>query len=274
MKEEAQSTQDAPLDFVEVPRPGGGAPWRIARRLRPAEGAGAALPGLVWLGGFKSDMQGAKALRVDDWARERGRSCLRFDYSGHGESAGAFEEGAIGDWLEQSLALFTASTRGPQIVVGSSMGAWLALLLAKRLGRGAEGRLKGLVLLAPAVDFTERLVWDTIGAAAQAEIMERGVWLRPSRYSADMTPYTRRLIEEGREHLLLGGSITTNAPVEILQGAADPDVPWRHALTLVEHLAGDPVVFSLIPDGDHRLSREQDLTRLLAAIERASEMHP
>jgi alpha-beta hydrolase superfamily lysophospholipase len=255
-------------DFVEVARPEGGPPWRIARRLRPARGEGLKLPGVVWLGGFHSDMLGAKAAFVDGWARRRGQAFLRFDYSGHGESEGAFEDGAIGDWLEQSAALFDVSTQGPRIVVEASMGAWIALLLARRLAeQGASDRLRGLVLLAPAVDFTQALLWAQLDEAAKAEIMEKGVWPRPSLYSPQPTPITRRLVEEGRAHLLLGGVIRTHAPVHILQGMADPDVPWRHALALVERLCGDPVTLSLIPDGDHRLSREQDLERLVAAIE-------
>jgi pimeloyl-ACP methyl ester carboxylesterase len=254
-------------DFLDIENPAGGAPWRIARRLRAAAPGGDGGPGLVWLGGFASDMASTKAGYLDDWARERGRTFLRFDYSGHGASGGDFAEGCIGDWLAQAEGVFLTSTKGPQILVGSSMGGWIALLLARRLAaRGEEGRLAGLVLLAPAVDFTEELIWKDLDEATRRDIMETGAWRRASQYSPDPTPITRRLIEDGRKHLLLGGVIRTHARVHILQGMADPDVPWRHALTLVEHLSADPVTLTFIADGDHRLSREQDLAQLGAAV--------
>ncbi len=254
-------------DFLDMENPAGGAPWRIARRLRRAAPGGDGGPGLVWLGGFASDMASTKAGYLDDWARERGRAFLRFDYSGHGASGGDFAEGCIGDWLAQAEGVFLTSTKGPQILVGSSMGGWIALLLARRLAaRGEEGRLAGLVLLAPAVDFTEELIWKNLDEATRRDIMETGAWRRASQYSPDPTPITRRLIEDGRKHLLLGGVIRTHARVHILQGMADPDVPWRHALTLVEHLSADPVTLTFIADGDHRLSREQDLAQLGAAV--------
>jgi pimeloyl-ACP methyl ester carboxylesterase len=256
---------EAELDYIEIENANGGPPWRIARRLRKATNADG--PGLVWLGGFASDMASTKADYLDAWAGERGRAFLRFDYSGHGKSDGRFEDGCIGDWLEQTAAVFERSTRGPQIVVGSSMGGWLALLLARRLAsRGEENRLAGLILLAPAVDFTEELMWKNADDAIRLEIMEKGAWRRPSQYSPDPTPITRRLIEDGRRRLLLGGLIRAHAPVHILQGMADPDVPWRHAMRLVEHLSADPVTLTFVADGDHRLSREQDLAQLGAAV--------
>ncbi len=257
------------LDFVEVARPGGGPPWRIARRLRKARGAGLGKPGLVWLTGFGSDMQGTKASRVDDWAAEHGRAFLRFDYSGHGESEGRFEDGCIGDWLTQSLALIESSTEGPQILIGTSMGAWIALLVARELAaRGETARLHGLVLLAPAVDFTEELMWKEMSEEARRDIETKGVWLRPSDYSPEPMPITRRLIEEARaNHLLMGGVIRTHAPAHILQGLEDADVPWSHAVATVEHMAGDPVALSFIAGGDHRLSREEDIARLIATVE-------
>ncbi len=258
------------LDFVAVPRPDGASPaWRIARRFRKAQGAGLGKPGLVWLPGFNSDMLGAKASRVDDWAREHGRAFLRFDYSGHGESDGRFEDGSIGDWLEQSLALIDASTQGPQILIGTSMGAWIALLVARRLAaRGETNRLHGLILLAPAVDFTEELMWKLLPRDALRDLETKGVWMRPSEYSPEPTPITRRLIEEARaNHLLMGGVIRAHAPVQILQGLEDADVPWSHAVAVVEHMAGDPVALSFIAGGDHRLSREEDMARLIATIE-------
>jgi len=266
-------SQSDNFDFVKVPNPAGGA-WRIARRLRPLGPGGAKAPGLVWLGGFASDMEGTKASFLDEWAREKERAYLRFDYSGRGRSDGRFEDGAIGDWLEQSDFLFEHSTEGPQIVVGSSMGGWIALLLARRLAeRDESDRIAGLVLLAPAVDFTEALIWESLDEAKRREIMEKGVFMRPSDYGPS-TPITRRLIEEGRKHLMLGGEIRTHARVHILQGMRDADVPWRHALTLVEHLSADPVTLTFIADGDHRLSRPQDLAQLAAAVETMSAPPP
>ncbi len=258
---------DAAPDFLTIPNPAGGPAWRIARRLTPATRPDAG-PGLVWLGGFASDMSGTKAQFLAERAQAQGRACLRFDYSGHGASEGRFIDGCIGDWLAQSVAVFEASTQGPQILIGSSMGGWLALLLARHLAAaGALARLAGLVLLAPAVDFTEELMWAELDAAARAELMEKGVWGRPSDYAPEPTPITRRLIEDGRRHLLFGGMIRTHAPVYVLQGMADPDVPWRHALRLVEHMSADPVTLSFIADGDHRLSRPQDLAQLAAAVD-------
>lgn len=257
---------DEGLDFVEVAC--GAASWRLALRSRKAYGEGAFRPGILWLGGFKSDMRGTKASFLDTWARRQGRAFLRFDYSGHGESEGRFEDAAVGDWLEQSLAIFEAVTRGPQILVGASMGGWIALLLARRLAeKGQTHRLHALALIAPAVDFTEELMWKRFNKHVRRTIAEEGVWSWPSAYSPEPTPITRRLIEEGRDHLLLGGVIRTCAPVYIMQGMRDPDVPWRHALRLIERLAADPAALSLVPDGDHRLSREQDLAQLIAAIE-------
>lgn len=256
------------VDFIEVDNPAGGAPWRLARRLRRATQRGDGGPGIVWLGGFASDMASTKAGYLDAFAQARGRAFLRFDYSGHGLSPGRFADGCIGDWLAQAAGAFDQSTKGPQIVVGSSMGGWLALLLARRIAeKGETQRLAGLVLLAPAVDFTEELIWKNLDEAARRDILEKGAWLRDSQYAPEATPITRRLIEDGRRHLLLGGVIRTHARVHILQGMADPDVPWRHALTLVEHLSADPVTLTFIADGDHRLSRDPDLAQLAAAVE-------
>jgi pimeloyl-ACP methyl ester carboxylesterase len=254
-------------DYVNIENPNGGEIWRIARRLRAATGKSDGGPGLVWLGGFASDMESTKAGFLDAWAQERGRAFLRFDYSGHGASDGRFEDGCIGDWLAQTVALFERSTQGPQIVVGSSMGGWIALLLARRLAERKESdRLAGLVLLAPAVDFTEELMWKNLEEAARRDIMEKGAWMRASQYSVNPTPITRRLVEDGRNHLLLGGIIRAHSRVHILQGMADPDVPWRHALKIVEHLSADPVALTFIADGDHRLSRPEDLAQLGAAV--------
>ena len=236
------------------------------RRRRPTEAI--TRPGVVWLGGFKSDMKSPKAERLEAWAAAEGRGSLRFDYSGHGESGGRFEDGTIGHWLAESLAMIRTQTEGPQILVGSSMGGWIALLVARELEKAGESkRLAGLALIAPAVDFTEALLWSHLPPDARSDIETKGLWLRYSQYAPEPYPITRALIEDGRRHLLLGGTIRTHCPVHILQGMQDPDVPWRHAMTLVEHLAGDPVALTLIKDGDHRLSREEDIARLLSAVE-------
>lgn len=247
--------------FIEVGR--GSALRRIAVRARAGRG-----PGLFWLGGFKSDMQGTKALALDAWAKERGRACVRFDYSGHGESGGDFIDGTIGRWLEESVAVLEQFCSGPQVLIGSSMGGWMALLLAREIKkRAGKVSLAELILIAPAPDFTEELMWKGFPAAVKKEIETKGVWLRPSEYG-DGSPYpiTRNLIEEGRDHLLLGGSIDVGCPVRILQGAQDPDVPWQHAFALVHRLPAEDVVLTMIQDGDHRLSRPQDIARLLAAV--------
>jgi len=244
---------------VESPPP----PRTIAVRTREGK-----TPGLFWLGGFKSDMKGTKAEALDRWAESEGRACLRFDYSGHGESGGAFTDGTIGRWLEESLAVYRHFAKGPQVVIGSSMGGWLALLLAARLRalKGSAPPIAGMVLIAPAVDFTEALMWKQFSPAIKREIEEKGLWTRPSEYEPGGYPITRGLIEEGRKHLLLGGLIETGCPVHILQGVLDPDVPWRHAEELVTRLSRDDVVLTLIKDGDHRLSRLEDLERLIAAV--------
>ena len=236
---------------------------RIAVLSRDGEG-----PQVVWLGGFKSDMRATKAAALDAWAARTGRAFLRFDYSGHGESAGAFEDGTISRWLEEALEVLGRFGRPRPVLVGSSMGGWIALLAARRLME-ARPRLapSGIVLIAPAVDMTERLMWDRFPESIRRQVEEEGVYLRPSAYSEDPYPLTRRLIEDGRSHLLLGRPILTGCPVHILQGMQDPDVPWSHAMGLVEHLPGDSVSLTLVKDGDHRLSRDEDLERLIAAVE-------
>ncbi|MGP0090998.1 MAG: alpha/beta hydrolase [Xanthobacteraceae bacterium] len=247
-------------------------------------------PGLLWLGGFKSDMQGIKAQALDRWAAEQGRACTRFDYSGHGESGGDFVAGTIGRWLTESTAVFTTFCRGPQVVVGSSMGGWLALLMLRELrafsrmtesaplaenaaepseSAGQDARaasISGLVLIAPAVDFTEELMWRRFPAAVKQEIERNGVWARPSPYSDEPHLITKGLIEEARSHLLLGGLIETGCPVRILQGVQDKDVPWQHAVELVSRIGRDDVVLTLVKGGDHRLSRPEDIERLIAAV--------
>jgi pimeloyl-ACP methyl ester carboxylesterase len=223
-------------------------------------------PEVVWLGGFRSDMTATKASHLAQWGVSAKRAVTRFDYSGHGQSGGCFEDGTIGRWLEEALGVIRQVVEGRPVLVGSSMGGWLALLAARQLA-GTSRAAAGLVLIAPAADFTERLMWAEFPDSVKREVMEKGAWLRPSAYSPEPYPITRRLIEEGRRHLVLDGALAVGCPVHILQGMADPEVPWRHAMALVERLASDDVTITLIKDGDHRLSRPQDLDKLVEAVE-------
>jgi len=215
-------------------------------------------PGVIWLGGFKSTMDGNKARALDMWASRRGRAYLRFDYFGHGLSTGDFREGTITRWRDDALAVLDRLSEGSQVLVGSSMGAWIALLVASM----RRERVAGLLFIAPAIDFTEILIWDRLSLAARLQIHETGEWLRESIYDAVPYPITRSLIEDGRKHLLLAGSrIAVEAPLRILQGMKDPDVPWQHAVRLLEAIDGDAEL-TLVSGGDHRLSTPGDL-RLL-----------
>jgi pimeloyl-ACP methyl ester carboxylesterase len=217
---------------------------------------------LVWLGGFRSDMLGAKAEALAAWASETGHGFVRFDYFGHGESEGAFEAGTIGRWLGDALAVMDALTRGPVILIGSSMGGWLACLAAEARPK----RVRGMVLIAPAADFTSELLEPQMSDEARAALAATHIWMRPSDYG-EPYPITQHLLEEGRAHAILGGPVRFEGPVRVLQGGQDADVPWRHALRLAEAISSPDVVFTLIKDGDHRLSRPQDLARLILAVE-------
>lgn len=243
----------------------------IAVRHRPGR-----TPGVMWLGGYRSDMLGTKAEALDAWAGERGLAAIRHDYSGHGESGGAFTDGTISRWLSESLGVFRRFAEGPHILVGSSMGAWIALRMLQELQKAGEGdRVAGLLLLAPAPDFTMDLVEPRLGEAERQSLAERGYFEEPSEYSPEPNIYTRALIEDGRRNRVMEGIIDTHCPVHILQGMADPDVPYSHAMRLVEHLPADDVTLSLIRDGDHRLSRPQDIGLMLrvaaALVERAGQ---
>ncbi len=239
----------------------------LAYRRRFASGDGAKGPGIVFLGGFKSDMTGTKASALDDFCHARGWSFLRFDYSGHGESSGDFLDGTISRWFADALAAFDRLTEGPQILVGSSMGGWIMLLLA--LAR--PERIKGLIGLAPAPDFTEDLIWQRLSAGEREMLLRDGKLEQPSDYSPEPYVITRALIEDGRRHLLLSGepgaTIGIDAPVRLLHGLDDPDVPHAVSLQLQQRLKSKDVVVHLIKDGDHRLSRPQDIARLCAAVE-------
>lgn len=233
-----------------------------SRQIAVEQRAGGA-PGLFWLNGFRSVMSGLKAMSLDTLGSDKGFEVTRFDYSGHGLSGGDFDKGTISRWLEEAEAVL-AKTTGPQVVCGSSMGGWIALLLARRqLAKGMPP--KGLVLLAPATDATVRIA-ARMSAAQQRDLDTLGYYERESAYGDGLYRYTRALIEDGAHHLLLNGVIETGCPVHILQGGQDPDVPPEHAQKLLTHILHDPVTFTLIPDGDHRLSRDEDLARLRAAV--------
>ena len=239
---------------------------RIAYRTAAPRHAGGT--GLFWLSGFMSDMASTKATAVADWAAARGLGATRFDYSGHGVSQGPFTDGTIGRWLEEVHAVFTRVSSGPQVVIGSSMGGHIALLLLRKLLREQPEearRIKGLVLIAPAWDMTEELMWKRFGADARQAIVSRGLYEQPSAYG---TPYpiTRGLIEDGRKHLLAREPFDPGCPVVILQGLLDPDVPAAHTRELTQFLTGGHVRLIEIPDGEHRLSRPQDLDLLFAEI--------
>ena len=219
-------------------------------------------PTVVWLGGFRSDMAGTKAQALADWAQARGRAYVRFDYFGHGESGGDFAHGTITRWRDDALAVLEALVEGPAVLVGSSMGGWISCLVAG----AAPERVAAMVLIAPAPDFTEKLMAPEMTPADRAQMAATGVWLRPSEYG-EPYPIPRELLEDGARWSILPGPVNIDAPVRILQGGADPDVPWRHALELAQAIRGENVVFTLIKDGDHRLSRPQDLARLTAALD-------
>jgi pimeloyl-ACP methyl ester carboxylesterase len=219
--------------------------------------------GVVFLPGFNSSLLGIKAAALAQWAEAAGRPFVRFDYSGHGASDGRFADGTVSQWRQDALDVLDALTLGRQVLVGSSMGGWLALLVA--LAR--PERVAGLVLVAPAADFTERLLWARMPEPVRQEILQRGVWMRPSQYGPEPYPITRALIEDGRRHLLLDGPIAVDCPVRILHGQLDPDVPWTHGLALLSRLRSRDATFSLLPRGDHRLSDAASLARLAEMVE-------
>ncbi len=230
----------------------------VALAFRRVPGRG---PGVVFLGGFNSDMTGGKAAALAAHCAARGRAFLRFDYSGHGESGGRFVDGTIGGWTAEAAHVLAALTAGPQILIGSSMGGWIALLLAQRL----PARVAGLIGIAAAPDFVARIE-AALTPEARAALATQGVWLRPSAYG-DPYPIARALLEDGRRHLLLGGPIGIAAPVRLLHGQRDPDVPWQLSLEVAAKLAGEDVAVTLVKDGDHRLSRPQDLALLCRTLD-------
>jgi pimeloyl-ACP methyl ester carboxylesterase len=227
---------------------------------RRIDGAG---PCVVWLGGFRSDRTGTKAQTLADWALAQGRAFLRFDYFAHGESSGDFLEGSITRWRQDALGAIDVLAEGPLVLVGSSMGGWLALLAAV----ARPQRVRALVLVAPAPDFTEALMKPALSPQALAALERDGVWMAPSDHDPAGYPITRLLIEDGARWSVLPGPLGFSGPVRILQGARDESVPWTHAHELMDALESPDVVFTLIKDGDHRLSRPQDLARLAETVE-------
>jgi len=233
---------------------------RIAVLRRPGR-----TPGLMWLSGFRSDMTGSKATTVHEFGAAHGLAVTRFDYSGHGKSSGNYADGTISRWLAEAEAVF-ATTAGPQILIGSSMGGWIALLLVRALrARGIE-RMHGLVLIAPATDMTA-LMLSQMSKKVQKLLDKQGYVDTPSGYGPEPYRISKALIEDGKQHLLFGRAIETGCPVTILQGARDRDVPREHTMKLVQHLLTDPMTVTIIPDGEHRLSRPEDLKLLERAIE-------
>jgi pimeloyl-ACP methyl ester carboxylesterase len=222
------------------------------------------LPGVLFCGGYTSDMTGTKARALEAFCREQGRAFVRFDYSGHGASSGDFADGTIGAWADDALAIVDRATEGPSLIVGSSMGGWIMLLMA--LAR--PERVAGLIGIAAAPDFTEDLLLARASDEQRRALLEQGYWMQPSAYGGPPYPVTRRLIEEARAHLVLRGPIAITCPVRLLHGQRDPDVPWPTALRLAERLQAEDVTIELIKAGDHRLSTERDIERITAAIQR------
>lgn len=223
-------------------------------------------PGVVFLGGFKSDMGGTKAVFLQDWAARTGRAFLRFDYSGHGESGGEFLDGAIGDWFEDALAAITTLTAGPQVLVGSSMGGWISLLVA----RAMPERVAALVGIAAAPDFTEDSMWEGFTADQRAEMTTTGRVVLPSDYDPAGYVITRRLIEEGRGRLVLRSPLNLPFPVRLLQGTADADVPPEVALRLLGHATGPDIRLTLVKGADHRFSTPDCLELIAQTVEDVS----
>ena len=220
-------------------------------------------PGVIFLGGFKSDMSGNKALSLEHWCQVQNHSFLRFDYLGHGTSSGRFEDGTIGRWRDDALAVLDELTKGPQILVGSSMGGWISLLVA--LAR--PQRIASIVTIAAAADFTERLIWQQLTAAGQERLRREGVWQRPSDYDQQAYPITYQLIEEARQHQLLNqAEIALHCPMRLLHGLQDSDVPWQTSVAIAERLSGNNVRVELIKEGEHRLARPEDLARLHSVL--------
>lgn len=250
-----EASDDSPAGLVSyLTKPDGA---RVAYHRTPG-----LAPGIVFLGGFASDMTGTKALTLEAFAKARGQAFLRFDYQGHGQSSGAFVDGSIGLWRSDALAVIDAQTEGPQILVGSSMGGWMMLLTAV----ARPERVAGLVGIAPAPDFTEDLMWPNFTEEVRETLRRDGIHREPTAYGEEPYTITMKLIEEGRNHLLLRDRLAIAAPIRLLHGMADPDVPYQLSLRIAEHVESEDVQVHLIKDGDHRLSTDRDLAILTATI--------
>jgi alpha-beta hydrolase superfamily lysophospholipase len=212
-------------------------------------------------------MTGGKALALESWCAGAGRQFTRFDYQGHGASSGKFEDGTIGEWKADTMAVLDEVTSRPQIVVGSSMGGWIAFLLAV----ARTERIAGIVGIAPAVDFTQALLWPRMTDEARRQVKEEGVWYRPSEYDLEPYPITKTLIKEGQNNLLMPGPIPFHGPVRLIHGLRDEAVPWEHSLKIADAVASDDVELSLVKDGEHRLSRDRDLDRLISTVQKIIE---
>mgnify|MGYP002624556553 CR=1 FL=1 len=262
-------TEKAKVQFLEVSA-SNGTPLRIAYEYHAAPGS--TDPGMVWFPGFNSTMSSTKVSALKDWALKTRRSLLCFDYSGHGSSGGEFEDGTISDWLNQSLAILREVVSGPQILVGSSMGAWFILLILRAISRNQPvasdlPRIDGALLIAPAHDMTEELMWKEFSDEARHEIETTGSYQRPSRYGDGPYTITQKLIEDGRHHLIGSDSFRPPCPVRMIHGIADADVPWKHANKLTHILTGEGVMLKLGQDGDHRLSRPRDIEKMFCIID-------
>ncbi len=223
--------------------------------------------GVFWLSGLRSSMNGEKASSVAAWCAESGRTAIRFDYRGHGDSPGEFEDCVVSDWLTDSLAVFDRYAMGPQILVGSSLGGWLACHVAEARGSRDKAWVAGLVLIAPAIDMTERLIWQAMPEATRTVLLRDGIFMRPSRYGDGDYPITRALIEDGKQHLFGDRPLDFDGPIHIVHGGHDVDVPWTVSRDFCSNLARCDVRFTLIPDGEHRLSRPSDIAIILHTIE-------
>ncbi|TNB48823.1 alpha/beta hydrolase [Martelella lutilitoris] len=254
--------QDVALTYTEIDH--GEGPLRIAMRLRPGSGD---KPALVWFSGYGSDMLGTKAEALDAYAGAEALAMVRFDYTGHGESEGAFKDGTISRWLADALKAIEQAAHGRIIIIGSSMGGWLALRAVQELKKRAGGpKVEGLLLLAPAPDFTSELIEPDLKDAECKALAEQGYFEEVSPYGPEPTVYTAKLLDDGRRNRVLNGIIETGCPVHIIQGKKDADVPYAHALKLMSHLPADDVLLTLVQDGDHRLSRPEDIERMLKAV--------
>jgi pimeloyl-ACP methyl ester carboxylesterase len=254
---------DTPLSYNDP------ASRKEARILPRADGATIAYhkldgdgPGIVFLGGFRSDMTGTKAQALEEYCRAENRAFVRFDYFGHGNSSGDFTDGTIGRWAEDAICVVDEITDGPQILIGSSMGGWIMLLAAL----AHPDRIAALIGVAAAPDFTETLMWQRYPEDVRETLRRDGVYFQPTPYEEGPYAITMKMIEEGRDHLLLARAIDISCPVHLIQGMMDEAVPWRHALAITENLSSDRVTLTLVKDGDHRLSRDEDLARLTRTL--------